>query len=131
MKNSQNIISLNAVYYSSFAYISAVPSMPSNLRLTSIQRDAVSLSWEAPDYDGGMPVTGYVIERSDATRGGWVTVGSTDVYTHSFKIPKLLEGNKYYFRVMAENAVGTGRPLETLQAVEVKSPYGMWLLFIF
>lgn len=70
-------------------------------------------------------MTGYVIERSDVTRGGWVTVGSTDSHTFNFKIPKLLEGNKYYFRVMAENAVGTGKPLETFQAVEVKSPYGV------
>lgn len=70
-------------------------------------------------------MTGYVVERSDVTRGGWVTVGSTDSHTFNFKIPKLLEGNKYYFRVMAENAVGTGKPLETFQAVEVKSPYGV------
>jgi len=98
---------------------------PSSLRVTSIQRDAVSLSWEEPDHDGGMPITGYVVERSDAKRGGWATLGTVDAFTTNFKVPKLLEGSRYYFRIMAENAVGTGRPIETAQAVEVKSPYGM------
>lgn len=98
--------------------------MPSSLRVTSIQRDAVTLSWEEPEHDGGTPITGYVIERSDAKRGGWATVGTVDARTNSYKISKLLEGSHYYFRIMAENTVGTGRPIETAQPIEIKSPYG-------
>ncbi len=75
-----------------------------------------------------MPVTGYAIERRDATRGGWTTVGTVDSHTHSYRVPKLLEGNEYYFRVLAENEVGPGHAIETHQPVEVKSPYGeIWL----
>jgi titin len=73
--------------------IKSVPLPPSSLRVTSIQRDAVTLSWEEPDDDGGVPITGYVIERSDATRGGWATIGTVDaMLTNSFRVPKLLEG---------------------------------------
>ena len=106
--------------------LAAVPGAPSSLRLTGVQRDAVTLSWEPPDVDGGAPITGYLVERCDATRGGagWATVGHLDASTFSFRATKLLEANRYHFRVTAENAVGTGQPIETTHAVEVKSPFG-------
>ena len=86
----------------------------------------MTLSWEPPDVDGGAPITGYLVERCDATRGGagWATVGHLDASTFSFRATKLLEANRYHFRVTAENAVGTGQPIETTHAVEVKSPFG-------
>ena len=108
--------------------MTAVPGAPSSLRITSIQRDAVTLSWEEADVDGGMPITGYVIERNDASRGGWVMIGSVNSHTFSYRVPKLLEGSRYFFRVLAKNAVGAGRPVETSQAVEVKSPFGKELV---
>ena len=40
-----------------------------------------------------------------------------------FQVRKLLESSEYNFRVAAENAVGTGRPIETSQPVLVKSPF--------
>ena len=93
--------------------------------VTSIQRDAVTLSWEEPDHDGGMPITGYTVERSDATRGGWATLGSVVPHTTSIRVPKLLEGGRYYFRGMRrECSGGWKQPVETMQPVEVKSPYG-------
>ena len=106
-----------------------MPGAPASLRLTGVQRDAVTLSWERPDSDGGLPVTGYLVERLDATRGGagWATVGHTDAATVSFTATKLLEGARYHFRVTAENAAGTGRPVETTHAVDVKSPFGQSL----
>ena len=106
--------------------MTAIPGAPASLRLTGVQRDAVTLSWEPAEADGGAPITGYLVERSDATRGGagWATVGHLDASTFNFRATKLLEGNRYHFRVTAENAVGTGQPIETTHAVEVKSPFG-------
>jgi len=106
----------------------AVPGAPSSLRLTGVQRDAVTLSWEPAETDGGSPITGYLVERSDATRGGagWATVGHLDASTLSFRATKLLEESRYHFRVTAENVVGTGLPIETTHAVEVKSPFGQF-----
>ena len=66
--------------------MTAIPSAPTSLRVTSILRDAVTLAWEAPESDGGEGLTGYVIERKDTTRGGWTTVGSVNAYTRSFKV---------------------------------------------
>ena len=103
----------------------APPSAPSSVRVTSISSDAVTLAWEAPERDGGAPITGYVIERRDAKYGGWTTLADVHSSTHSFKVTRLLEGNEYFFRVVAQNEVGFGHGIETARSVVVKSPYGM------
>jgi len=112
--------------------LTAVPDAPASLRLTAVQRDAVTLSWEAPEADGGAPISGYLVERSDAARAGagWATVGRVDASTFSFRVPKLIEANRYHFRVTAENAVGIGHPVETTHAVEVKSAFGQFCFFV-
>lgn len=46
------------------------------------------------------------------------------IFDQSFQVSKLHEGNEYFLRVMAENSVGVGNPIETPTSIEVKSPYG-------
>ena len=104
--------------------IKSPPQKPESLRVKNILRDSVTLAWEAPERDGGAPVKGYVIERKDASRDTWSTVGTVDALSREFKVRKLLEDNKYHFRVMAENEAGMSEPVETAQSVEVKSPFG-------
>ena len=108
---------------------SAPPSAPSSIRVTGISSDAVTLAWEAPDYDGGSTVTGYFIERRDAAYGGWTTLANVHSSTHSYKAIRLLEGNEYFFRIVAQNKVGFGHGIETARAVTVKSPYGKYYTF--
>ena len=98
--------------------------------MTGILKDSLTISWDTPDNNGGLPITGYVIERRDAKQGGWITAGTADAHASSFKINKLLEGNEYFIRVMAENAAGTGSPVETAQPIEVRSPYGTSLSYV-
>lgn len=89
----------------------------------------MTLSWERPDHDGGAPISGYIVERCDATWGsggvGWTTIGHVDAGTFTFRATKLAEGSRYHFRVSAENNVGVGFAASTPYAVEVKSQYGM------
>ncbi len=110
--------------------MTAPPSAPGSLRVTSILRDSVTLAWEEPATDGGSPITGYVIERHDTARMGWTTVGTVNAGVLKYQVRKLLEGNEYNFRVMAENLAGTGEPIESSQAVEIKSPFGKLLSFL-
>ena len=55
------------------------PDAPRNLHVTEYWTDFISLAWEAPENDGGSPITGYIIEKRDAMRTMWVkatTVGA-------------------------------------------------------
>ena len=41
-----------------------------------------------------------------------------------FKASRLFEGYEYYFRVIAENQVGTSEPCEMVKPVKAKLPFG-------
>lgn len=67
--------------------VSAPPTAPASLRLTSITKDSVTLAWEAPERDGGSALTGYIIEKRDpAHAGGWTTVGTVGAGVHNFQV---------------------------------------------
>jgi titin len=100
------------------------PLSPRDLKVTDIQRDNVTLSWQPPEDTGGVPLTRYIIERRDAKRNTYTSAGSVDANTLSTTVHKLAEGNDYYFRVLAENELGTSDPCELKEPVKPKSPFG-------
>lgn len=70
--------------------------------------------------------SGYVIEKRDlAHGGGWVPAINyvSPVNTHA-TVPRLLEGTKYEFRVMAENLQGRSDPITTDKPVVTKNQFG-------
>ena len=104
-------------------YIEA-PGAPEGLEITEVQRNSITLKWSPPTYDGGAPITGYVIEKRDMKRPTWTSAGKAPKDTTEFCVEKLLEGSEYLFRVIAENKKGQGQPCEISEAVTAKSPYG-------
>ena len=44
------------------------PSSPKNLTADEVTESTVCLSWDIPEDDGGSPITGYLVEKRDATR---------------------------------------------------------------
>ncbi|KAE8739414.1 hypothetical protein FOCC_FOCC015100, partial [Frankliniella occidentalis] len=69
----------------------------------------------------------YVVEKRDLTHGGgWVPALSyvNAKYNHA-TVPRLLEGTKYEFRVMAENLQGRSDPLNTEKPVVAKNQFGV------
>jgi fibronectin type 3 domain-containing protein len=66
----------------------------------------VSLSWAAPVSNGGSPVTGYIVYMSTSatSRGTALATVTGNTYTAT----GLANGTKYYFRVIAVNALGEG-----------------------
>jgi hypothetical protein len=82
-----------------------VPDAPTIGAAAARDRSA-TVSWQAPAYDGGSPITGYVVT---------VYVGYGPVKTRIFNSPLttqtvtgLTDGTTYRFRVFAYNAIGTG-----------------------
>lgn len=52
----------------------ACPSAPKDFKVAEVSRHHVHLMWEAPDHDGGSPVTHYQIEKREVSRKTWVKV---------------------------------------------------------
>lgn len=56
--------------------LAASPSAPKDLKVQEVTRQHVHLMWEAPEHDGGSPLTGYQVEKRDVSRKTWVKVSS-------------------------------------------------------
>lgn len=92
-------------------YIAHAPSAPRDL--TAVAGDAeVSLRWAAPADDGGLTVTGYVVQQHVDT--SWRTVTTTSAKTAT--IAGLRNGTPTAFRVAADTSAGTGTPTEAVSA---------------
>ena len=67
--------------------------------------------------------SGYRVEKFDMEKGRWEPVKS-GIQGCECKVPKLLEGHKYKFRVVAESPNGDSEALETDEPVTAKNPFG-------
>lgn len=99
------------------------PGTPRSLDVTEVTKDSVTLTWQAPTADGGAPITGYTIEKRDASKNNWIGIGNVDVNKKTFTAGRLWEGCEYFFRVAAENAVGLSDFNELKTPVMAKLPY--------
>ena len=87
-----------------------VPSAPRNL-LAGGGDGQVTLTWEAPEDDGGSAITDYEV-RIDG-KGRWISIGSTDT-THT--VTGLVNGQVYVFQVRAVNRNRKGRASNRVEA---------------
>lgn len=118
VKNDSGIVQGNFT-----VYITGVPGAPSApLDVTDISRHMCSLSWRPPIYDGGLPITHYVVERKDITYNNWITINSF-CRECAFTVQGLTEGQEYLFRIMAVNDNGMGPPLTGVNPIKAKAPY--------
>ncbi len=82
------------------------PSAPRNLTAVPGPGDGeISLAWEAPESDGGEPITAYAVHRTDQIRGGTTRflVGANTTYVD---LPPAF--SVYEYAVAAVNLVGEG-----------------------
>lgn len=100
------------------------PSTPKNLRVKEVNKDYVILTWEAPDSDGGSPITGYSVEKKDVTKKSFIKAETVDGSTFETKVSKLVEGKEYEFLLYAENAIGVSSPAKLGEPVKARLPFG-------
>jgi hypothetical protein len=96
------------------------PDAPTGVSATRGNQSA-TLSWSAPGFDGGSPVTGYtLVARDTSNRNARSTAcaGASASTTTSCTATGLTNGHAYTFTVAAANAVGTG-PTSAASAVVI------------
>uniref|UniRef100_A0A3Q4HDV3 Titin n=1 Tax=Neolamprologus brichardi TaxID=32507 RepID=A0A3Q4HDV3_NEOBR len=87
------------------------PSVPTGpIRFDEIKAQTIIISWDEPKEDGGGEITCYSVEKRETSQANWKMVCSSVVRT-TFKIPNLVKGTQYQFRVRAENKYGVSEPL--------------------
>ncbi|KAA3682313.1 uncharacterized protein DEA37_0008978 [Paragonimus westermani] len=98
------------------------PNGPEEVKVAELFADNCKLEWTPPENDGGSPITGYVVEKCDATTGVWERVPTSPIGT-SCPVRGLVEGKRYRFRVTAVNALGPSEPTEAVGAYTAKNPF--------
>lgn len=85
-------------------YYVQAPTAPSGLTLSSDSARSVTASWKAPSDNGGTGITGYQLQYSTSSSFSGATVVNLSSTT-SYTVEDLTDGETYYFRVAAKNAV--------------------------
>ncbi|XP_070535071.1 twitchin-like [Ptychodera flava] len=99
-----------------------VPDPPRNLEVGDVTKSTITITWKAPEYNGGTPIRGYVIDRKEDGTDRWFTVASS-VKEPVFTAQGLHEGKSYWFRVSAENDVGASEPITSRNPILAKNPF--------
>ncbi len=84
--------------------------------MDSVSDDTVTLSWKAPEDDGGSYVTNYIIEKLEPDTGKWIKAG-TSRFPHT-TLENLIPNKPYQFRILAENIFGAGEPSAPTKTVQ-------------
>ena len=94
------------------------PGPPVNVKVSAVTRDSATLTWEAPENDGGDAVKVYHVEKREASKKAWVSVTS-NCRALTYKVEDLQEGAIYYLRIIGENEHGVGVPQEAKAGTKI------------
>ncbi|XP_034049729.1 myosin binding protein Cb isoform X3 [Thalassophryne amazonica] len=96
-----------------FVKIVDVPDAPEHVKCTSVGEDTATIIWEAPKFDGGAPIKGYLMERKKKGSSRWTKL-NFDVYpSTTYEAKRMIEGILYEMRVFAVNSIGMSQPSAT------------------
>lgn len=85
---------------------------------------SITIEWEPPTFDGGRPISGYLIEKRETSSPRWSKATKQPVKGTDFTADDLIPGAEYEFRVSAINKAGTGQPSEPSKATLARVPIG-------
>ena len=99
-----------------------VPGKPGKPVVEELTAETATLSWAAPDKDGGSPITNYLVEMKLKGDRKWKPLTADKNHTKTtFTVPGLKEETEYEFRVTAENKAGPGPASDVTNAKYVEA----------
>ncbi len=102
-----------------------LPPTPENLHVVNMDRGRVSVAWQPAKETADAPVEGYVIEVAPSNSNDFEEIGrvpGNDMCM--FDATGLKEGQKYNFRIRAENQAGVSAGFASLDKPVAASPMG-------
>ncbi|XP_053200690.1 twitchin-like isoform X3 [Panonychus citri] len=98
------------------------PGQSGTPQVTAFSPNSADIKWEAPERDGGAPITSYIVEKKE--KGGlWEKALEIPSDITKAHIPNLKEGKEYEFRVIAVNKSGPGEPSLPSRSITAKNPF--------
>ncbi|VDK28542.1 unnamed protein product, partial [Gongylonema pulchrum] len=99
-----------------------VPGVPENGQVVDIGTDCATIRWDAPSDDGGSAITGYVVEKKEASRRAFHRFTQVSGTTLMCVIDELEMNTAYIVRIAAINKYGTGEFME-LSRFQTATPF--------
>ncbi|XP_077568062.1 titin-like [Stigmatopora nigra] len=91
------------------------------VEILEVGETTAHLKWTPPEYDGGSPVTNYVLLKRETSTPTWTEV-SANVARSQIRATKLTRGEEYQFRVRAQNRYGLSEHLDS-KPVTIRLPF--------
>ncbi|XP_032360216.1 M-protein, striated muscle isoform X7 [Etheostoma spectabile] len=97
----------------------AVPGPPHDLQVREVRSNSLVLLWKPPVYQGRDPVNGFYVDikEEDAPEEVWRGVNNKATEKTYIKIKNLKEGERFVFRVRAQNKAGVGECSDVTEPV--------------
>lgn len=85
-----------------------LPGKPDKPNVTGVQRDAMTVYWNAPESDGGALIQRYLLEKRSRISRKWSKVTNEKILGTQYRVCCLQEDQEYMYRVAAVNTAGQG-----------------------
>ena len=105
-----------------------MPGPPGRPTVFDVSRDGMTVAWNPPEEDGGLEVSGYIIERKEVRAERWVRANKNAVTMQRYRSTGLIEGLEYEHRITAINARGLSKPSLLSKPAVATDPIGEWAL---
>lgn len=102
----------------------AIPGPPSRPEVLDVTHEGMTLTWQAPEDNGGSTIAGYIIERKEAGSDRWMRINKNPVTMTRFRSSGLIEGLEYEYRITAINSRGTGKHSDISVITVAMDPIG-------
>ena len=81
---------------------------PQTPKVTHVDTSEISIEWSPPSYDGGSPISHYIVQKRDRKYNTWSKLVSGSTKDTAYVFRGMRKGVSYEFRVAAVNKIGQG-----------------------